>query len=97
MHIIMTTKTNHITTKTLAIWVTNLLLVVVLTWRTIQINSDKAPALFMVYYSALLILNGGLWITLWMIDKGTFNDFRRVFLTLLALFIPITIFIAFYH
>jgi hypothetical protein len=74
---------------TIILWVTNILVLTILIRRTFEIDNDKAPVLFMFYYGIILLVNLALWLSFSFADKSVRTDFKRIFLTLLAAFIPL--------
>lgn len=80
-----------------SIWLLNILAIGALTFRTMQIGNDKAPALFAIFYMIILLVNGFLWLGFKIGRNSTSTTFRRVTLTLLALLIPAILYISFYE
>jgi hypothetical protein len=89
LKILQQNKQTRKTTWTVLLWVINILLVIILIERTFEIDNDKAPILFMFYYGVILFINLLLWISFSLADKSVKTDFKRISLTLLAVFIPL--------
>jgi hypothetical protein len=77
------------TTWRILLWVTNILLLTALIRRTFEIDNDKAPVLFMLFYGIILLVNLVLWFSFSFADKSVKTDFKRISLTLLVAFIPL--------
>jgi hypothetical protein len=79
------------------LWGLNLLLVIILIRKTIEIDNEKATILFISYYGLIFIVNQGLWISFSSSNKQIKADLKKISLTLLALFIPLLIFVIIYE
>ena len=74
--------------KTIA-FVLNAIIVGLIIYFVIKTNSDKSPIIFMVFYSALTILNLIIASVLWILKVKQANIYKQIFIGQLLLFVPL--------
>jgi hypothetical protein len=74
--------------KNLAILFLNVVLVLMIVHRVLDIDNDKGHLIFLFYYSALIVLNVTIGLLLKFMKSNTYRMFWKLSIWMACLFIP---------
>jgi hypothetical protein len=79
--------------KTL-VFIIDLILIIALTWRVIDIDNDKMYIVFIFGYGVIVALNLALWTILALFKSSIAKDFGKIIIGLIILFIPLWLYVS---
>lgn len=72
----------------------DLVLIIALTWRVIDIDNDKMYIVFVFGYGVIVVLNLALWTILALFKSALAKNFGKIIIGLIILFIPLWIYVS---